>query len=456
MEPHVRRLASAASTALQVLGEGDRVGIMVFDRQTRIRLRLTKNPQSQVSQFDNILQQERFNGGTDITRALLDAAAYIGREGRRDARRAIVILTDDQTEKERDEARVERALASSDTVLMALLAPDAIRSGGYGRHGGGYPSGGGGGYPGGGYPGGGRRDPGGMGGGLGGIILGGPMGGGYPGGGGRYPGGGYPGGGGGYPGGGSRYPGGGSPGGVIIGGHTKSAGTAQIAQQSGGDSRNIDDAGSVEETLQRIRERYALYFYLPQNARAGQERNIEVALTASARQRYQGAEVKYRQRYLAPGGSNSTDTTDAEPVTVSQDGGTGAATSNGSTSSQDPEAGTGLHRRRRPAVDDTGGSRGPNAGWPSSGGDQGIQSAPSPTTKASPSGTSTTTPDQQQGGWRKADQSTAATGTTTSPTSASTGATTPAPAAATDKSNNDSSAPSSGGGWRRIKPGEQP
>src|SRR4051794_36909277 len=32
MEPHVQRLASAASTALQVLGEGDRVGIMVFDR----------------------------------------------------------------------------------------------------------------------------------------------------------------------------------------------------------------------------------------------------------------------------------------------------------------------------------------------------------------------------------------------------------------------------------------
>ena len=200
MQPHVQRLADAAHQALSVLAEGDRVGIMVFDRSTRIRLRLTRNPLAQAGQFDNILQQEHFNGGTDITRGMLDAAAYIGREGRRDARKAIVILTDDQTERERDDARVGNALTKADAVMMALLAPDMVgqmrRQGGYPT--GGYP-GGGGGYPGGGYP---RRRAGG----LGGIILGGPMGGGYPGGG--YPGGGggYPGGGGGYPGGGGGYP----------------------------------------------------------------------------------------------------------------------------------------------------------------------------------------------------------------------------------------------------------
>jgi hypothetical protein len=50
----------------------------------------------------------------------------------------------------------------------------------------------------------------------------------------------------------------------VLGPHTQSAGTSSIAQHSGGDSMAIDDASAFEETLARIRERYALYFYLPE------------------------------------------------------------------------------------------------------------------------------------------------------------------------------------------------
>src|SRR5208337_1251540 len=92
---------------------------------------------------------------------------------RRDARRAIVILTDDQTEFDRDDVAVERALARADAVMCALIAPDAMpayggRRGGAGQRPGGWGGGGGG-----------------LGGGLGGVIFG-PRGGGngYPGGGG--------------------------------------------------------------------------------------------------------------------------------------------------------------------------------------------------------------------------------------------------------------------------------
>ena len=77
-------------------------------------------------EFDRLLRDERFNGGTDITRAMLDAADYIQRQGRRDARRAIVILTDDQTEFDRDDAAVGRALGRADAVMCALIAPDAM------------------------------------------------------------------------------------------------------------------------------------------------------------------------------------------------------------------------------------------------------------------------------------------------------------------------------------------
>ena len=98
MRPHVQRIADASAQALTVLGKDDRMGIMVFDRDTRVRLAFSNSPQEVQREFDRLLRQERFNGGTDITRAMLDAADYIRRQGRRDARRAIVILTDDQTD----------------------------------------------------------------------------------------------------------------------------------------------------------------------------------------------------------------------------------------------------------------------------------------------------------------------------------------------------------------------
>ncbi len=318
MRPHVQRIASAAHQALSVLGETDRVGIMVFDRSTRVRLSMRSNRSEVERELENMLRQETFRGGTDITRALLDAAAYVGREGRKDARRAIVILTDDMTEFDRDEAGVSRALTRADAVLSALIAPDAV--GNRGGYGGGRHGGGGGNAPT-------------IGGGLGGVIFGPP--GGYGGGrGGRR-------GGGGYPGGGSQ--GGGSPGG---GSRTKSAGTSEIARDSGGDSLPVDDASALETTLSRIRQRYALHFLVPAGARSGQVRNIEVALSDTARQRYADAEIRYRHTYVAPNGllesgpAYTTSTGSSDPVVVT------------------PES----SQRKRRAVSEPDGSRGPSTG----------------------------------------------------------------------------------------------
>src|SRR5436190_13967197 len=177
MRPHVQRIADATHQALRVLRDEDRVGIMVFDRSTRVRLPLRSGSRRDVErEMDSLLRHETFHGGTDITRAMLDAADYIRNNGRRDARRAIVILTDDETEFNRDDEAVSRALSRADAVMSALIAPNAMayRSGGGQR----YPQGGGG---------------------LGGVIFGPPRG---------------------------RPPYGGS--------RTKSAGTAEIARQSGG------------------------------------------------------------------------------------------------------------------------------------------------------------------------------------------------------------------------------
>src|SRR6202451_3061978 len=69
MRPHVQRIADASGQALTELGNNDRMGIMVFDRSTRVRLSFNSNRQDVQHEFDRLLRDERFNGGTDITRA---------------------------------------------------------------------------------------------------------------------------------------------------------------------------------------------------------------------------------------------------------------------------------------------------------------------------------------------------------------------------------------------------
>jgi VWFA-related protein len=294
MRPHVQRIADASGQALTELGKDDRMGIMVFDRSTRVRLALNSSRQDVQREFDRLLRDERFNGGTDITRAMLDAADYMRREGRRDARRAIVILTDDQTEFDRDDEGVGRALAHADAVMCALIAPDAMQN--RGNRGGGQRPGGWG-------------SGGGLGGGLGGVIFGPRVGGGRPGGGG------------------------------MGGAHTKSAGTAEIARDSGGDSMSVNDAEALSETLARLRQRYTLYFNLPEGAQPGEESNIQVDLTPDVRRRFPDAEVRYRRTSMS-----NTDSRGAGPTKVTRaprDGGL----SDSSDSTTDSSAPT-VHRRR--------------------------------------------------------------------------------------------------------------
>jgi len=251
MEPHIRRVATASHQALRALSDQDRIATMVFDRFTRLRMPFNSNRPDAGRALESVLDREAFDGGTDITRGLLDTASYVAQNARRDARRAIIIVTDDQTERSRNEAAVLRALTRADSVLSALIAPDALHTGTGQR----------------------RtlqfdddrpRD-----------IFG------------------------------NQIPWFGSY--TMRGPRTQSAGTSQIANQSGGDSMAVDQASAFEKTLARIRERYALYFYLPEGMKPGDERSVEVVLSDAARRRYPRAEVRYRRTYLAPNGANETE-----------------------------------------------------------------------------------------------------------------------------------------------------
>lgn len=307
MRPHVERMANAAQDALRVLADNDRVGIMVFDTYTRIRLPFRTNRREINRGLSDVLDSERFNGGTQITRAMTNAADYVRREARPDARRAIIILTDDGSQDARNDEAVERALSRADAVLSFLRAPEVMmqgRGGRPGRTGTTFP-GGGGGWPG-----------------MGPIILGG---------------------------GGRRYPGGG---GSANGNH--SAGTADIARDSGGDTFSVDDASALEETLMRLRQRYALHFNSADTNPSGPHRTVQLDLTDAARRRYPDAEIHYRRVTI------SGDTREAGPISITRahppDGG---AIKTASSSSEAPATGVddlSTPRRRRVAVDQTYGS----------------------------------------------------------------------------------------------------
>ena len=375
MRPHVQKVASASRQAMRVLRSEDRVAIMVFDRSTRVKMPFHSSRDEMDNQFKALMKHESFNGGTDITRGLLDAAAYVQRHARKDARRAIVILTDDQTESqfEVDEQRVGRALVKADAVLSALIAPNAMNYGGMPQQRGGYP----GGRQGGGRQGGQRR-----GGGLGGIIIG------LPGGGG-----GYPGGGGGYPGGGGqRQPQGGGQRGPQgqQGPRTLSAHTSEIAMDSGGDSSSVDDSSAFEETMERIRQRYALYFLSPSDARPGEERTLSVSLAGSARQRYPNSELRFRKTYYA---LESSDDVRTEPVERRERPEPTEVTGRTRTNSRPDtiDAAEDSPRpalRRRPIGDGSSGPRGPNPA---------LYGSDKPTVEAPP----VAAPEPKTGGWRR-------------------------------------------------------
>jgi VWFA-related protein len=257
MQPHVQRIDYAAQQALNVLAAHDRIGVMVFDTRTRLKLGFTSDHSQVTHALDRLLRSESFHGGTQITNSLISAADYVQREARSDARRAIVILTDDETQDSEDETRVERSLARANAVLSFLQAPYEVPNQQYPHRGGTWGSGNGGG-------------------------LGIPGGVGFPG--------------------GIGLPGRGGMGGVDP---SHSAGTATIAADTGGDTMNVEDAGALQDTLMRLRQRYALYFYFPEGTKTGSEPHIQVDLAQQARIQYAQADVRYRHSSISGGNVQS-------------------------------------------------------------------------------------------------------------------------------------------------------
>ena len=168
----------------------------------------------------------------------------------------------------------------------------------------------------------------------------------------------------------------------------------------------IDDASALETTLARIRQRYALHYYMPDGAKPSQERNIVVELSAAARRRYPDAEVRYRRLYTTGSDAGSTVSSNSSdpPVVVASGSGQPSTTTSSGSTDETPKL-----KRRRPMVDEPSGSRsGPAASSQSQGGwrrstdpePSTVPTGPSSTSQQAPN--SAGEPPRKSGGWRQA------------------------------------------------------
>jgi len=75
-------------------------------------------------------------------------------------------------------------------------------------------------------------------------------------------------------------------------------GITGIAEKTGGDTLNANDAGAgFREMVQRLRLRYSLHYAMPQ-AKPGEERKVRVELSPEAARRYPEAKVRARSGYV--------------------------------------------------------------------------------------------------------------------------------------------------------------
>lgn len=77
-------------------------------------------------------------------------------------------------------------------------------------------------------------------------------------------------------------------------------GMESVAEKTGGDSIKADDPGEAfREAMRRIRLRYSLYYAMPPG-NPGDQRKVQVTLSAEAMRRYPYANVRARKGYLVP------------------------------------------------------------------------------------------------------------------------------------------------------------
>ena len=121
MRPAAGEVARAARQALASLHPGDRVAVMLFKTGQALALPFTSRLDSLPGELLRIVGADDFEGGTDLYGGILDAAGYMLRSARANARRSVLGVTDNISRKSRKDSEVTRALWQAGAVLDAIV-----------------------------------------------------------------------------------------------------------------------------------------------------------------------------------------------------------------------------------------------------------------------------------------------------------------------------------------------
>lgn len=119
---YVEQMASVAKQALKYLRVVDKVGLMLFGRNTEVRGQFTPNTWEVAGELSNAHREHDLGAGTVINGSILEAVKYVDSKSEPAQRRAVLIITDNFSlnYKSPDED-VIKALLRSDIVLNAIV-----------------------------------------------------------------------------------------------------------------------------------------------------------------------------------------------------------------------------------------------------------------------------------------------------------------------------------------------
>ncbi len=127
MKKRLAEMAAVAKTALGSLGPQDRVAGVFFGRNIRIAQEFTTDLEFAADAIGDAQSEKGVGSGTAINPSMLEAARYMRKQANlKPGRRAIVILTDNGgLNYQVDDERVLGELLAADTVLNAIVTPEA-------------------------------------------------------------------------------------------------------------------------------------------------------------------------------------------------------------------------------------------------------------------------------------------------------------------------------------------
>ncbi len=126
MKGYLDQIAKRARAILDLLRDSDKVGVMVFSKDTDYYRPFTSDKDRAANAIDQALLPSQLPAGTSINAALMDAADAFAEAKSLTGYRSVFILTDNKSLNYRapDDAVLEK-LYSQDTVLNAIVTKNA-------------------------------------------------------------------------------------------------------------------------------------------------------------------------------------------------------------------------------------------------------------------------------------------------------------------------------------------